>query len=344
MSLAYLHESRAEIRRLLVAGAKYAEGDFRLLRLAKELRKAGEKAPVFARAAALLERCASPQGEGDGKAEGEGEGKAEGDGQGESESAAQRLLDAGAFISAVLFTQADAGHIGDWEPWDAPGDALAREYFGEEFALTGPEWRTAPQGRLPGYREIAGHKELPGHKELSGHKEIAGYRELAPVITALTSKRAGRYNIIKEALESGLIFDYRLLPCIVTGLSDTYTDIPPMCIKALTGIGRPALPMLLSGLDLKGARKADLHRFVAIAAIAGKDGGALYRKAYLEGTVWIRAQAVGYMSGMDGMEDLIQAAAGDPSKEVREVAERLLARGRPFKAVGKALFGKKKGG
>ncbi|MCL1895772.1 MAG: hypothetical protein FWG03_04410, partial [Clostridiales bacterium] len=300
MSLAYLHESRAEIRRLLIAGAKYAKGDYRLQRLANELGKAGEKAPVFARAAALLEKCTSPEEE---------------DG-----SAAQSLLDAGAFITAVLFTQAAVGLEGEWEPFGAQEDILVKEAFGEGFALTGHAWHMTPQERQP------------------------GYRELDPVITALTTKRAGRYQTIKEALESGLLTDYRLLPCLVTGLSDTYTEIPPMCVKALANIGRPALPMLLDGLDLNGARKADLHRFEAIAAIAGKDGGALYRKAFLEGTVWMRARAVEYMGGIDGMEDLVQAAAGDPSKEVREVAERVLARGYPFKAIGAKLFGKKKGG
>jgi hypothetical protein len=54
--------------------------------------------------------------------------------------------------------------------------------------------------------------------------------------------------------------------------------------------------------------------------------------------------AVGCMGGLEGMDDLIQAAAQDPSKEVRDVAERLLARSRPFKAIGATLFGKKKGG
>ncbi|MCL1895110.1 MAG: hypothetical protein FWG03_01030 [Clostridiales bacterium] len=331
MSLAYLHESRAEIRRLLIAGAKYAEGDFRLLRLAKELGKAGEKAPAFARAAALLERCASPEGSGESAAQ---PLPAEGSGEG----AAQRLLDAGAFVSAVLFTQAATGLEGGWEPWDAPGDALAREYFGEGFALAGPGWRTAPQWSLPG------HKELPGHKGLPARKELPGYRELIPVVTALTARRAGRHQTIKEALESGLLLDYRLLPCLVGGLSDTYADIPPMCVKALTGIGRPALPMLLDGFDMKGAHREPQHRFAAIAGIAGKSGAALYRKAYLEGSAGIREMAVGYMYGLDGMEDLIQAAAQDPSKDVREAAERLLARGRPLKAIGAALFGRKKGG
>ena len=300
MSIAYMYESRAEIRRLLVAGAKYAKDDFRLKRLAKELGKAGGKSPVFARAAGLLEGCADPGGD--------------------SEGAAQRLLDAGAFVSAVLFTQAATGIEGEWEPWGEAGDALVREAFGEGFPLDGPEWRMAPQGRLP------------------------GYRELEPVVTALTTKRTGRYQTIKDALESGLLLDYRLLPHLVGALSDAYAEIPPLCVKALTGIGRPALPMLLDGLDLTGARREALHRLEAIAGIAGKSGGALYRRAYLEGTVWIRAMAVGCMGGLEGMDDLIQAAAQDPSKEVRDVAERLLARSRPFKAIGATLFGKKKGG
>jgi len=311
MSLANLYEARAEIRRLLIAGANFAKGDFRLERLAQELKKSGEKAPVFARAASLLEKCVEP-----------------GD---EAGDAADALLDAGSFISAVLSTQASVGFEGEWADDDeVSGLKLIEDAFGADFVKSMPV-APRPSSQLPSSQLPPGHLP-PGH--------LPGYRELSPVITALTVKSAGRFQILNTAAESGLLSDYRLAPYLIDDLGDSYTEIPPLIVQALVRIGAPALPILLADFSLDDDSRKNQYRFTAIAGIAGKRGHLLYRRVFLEGKAKLRVVAVENLGNIEGTEQLIRDAANDPNKEVREAAERFTAQN-PLQAVFGALFGRR---
>jgi hypothetical protein len=92
MSLALIQESAKEVRRLSIAGSNLAVGDFRLKKLVPPLEQAGAKVPVFAQVAKAINELVN--------------GK-------EAESAAN-LLSLSTLINAILYTQGQTGHEGDY--------------------------------------------------------------------------------------------------------------------------------------------------------------------------------------------------------------------------------------
>ena len=292
MSLALLHEGRSEIRRLLIAGANLAKGDYRLKRIHEELKKAGEKSPVFSRAATQLEGCVQCEGD-----------------------AAGLVLETGAFLSAVLYTQASIGHESAFCDHTDDAKALFAETFGTEYVAN-------------------------AFPDASPPDSVSGYRILYPVMQALTTKAGGRYEVIKEAAENGTLYDRRLLPLMLNGLGDSYSEIPAILIPVLSKCGRRTVLPLLASFDINDTGRLNKNRFSALAAIMGKRGVNLYQKVYMEGPVELRAQAVGSIGGISSMQTLILEAAKDPRKEVRDAAEAVIAKS-PFKAAFNRLFGKK---
>jgi hypothetical protein len=92
MSLALIQESAKEVRRLSIAGSNLAVGDFRLKKLVPPLEQAGAKVPVFAQVAKAINDLVN--------------GK-------EAESAAN-LLNLSTLLNAILYTQGQTGHEGDY--------------------------------------------------------------------------------------------------------------------------------------------------------------------------------------------------------------------------------------
>ena len=68
------------------------------------------------------------------------------------------------------------------------------------------------------------------------------YRLLNPLLVALTTKGGGRYEIIEQGIESGSIYDLRLLCALVNALEDSYAAIPPRIADVLKEIGSPWIP------------------------------------------------------------------------------------------------------
>ena len=90
MSIAVLTQVYQEARRLAVAGSVVAKGDFRLKKLLPPLDVAGQKAPVFAKVAESARAVID----------------------GPEEKSADHLLELTSLVTAVLYTQGEAGHPG----------------------------------------------------------------------------------------------------------------------------------------------------------------------------------------------------------------------------------------
>jgi hypothetical protein len=93
MSIAVLHEVYTETRRLSVAGSVVAPGDFRLKKLVEPLKKAGERAPIFAKVAEYVEGVVGSN----------------------EKNAAEKLLDLTSLVCSILFTQGTTGVEGKLE-------------------------------------------------------------------------------------------------------------------------------------------------------------------------------------------------------------------------------------
>lgn len=94
MSIALVHETQKEVRRLLIVGSELAASYFRLLRIMPNLKKAGERVPVFAKVAEAIEKAVDSE-------------------KGQS---AKRLLELASITNAVIYTQGEAGIQGNLEP------------------------------------------------------------------------------------------------------------------------------------------------------------------------------------------------------------------------------------
>ncbi len=93
MSIAVLNEVYTEARRLAIAGSVVAPGDFRLKKLVEPLKKAGTKAPVFAKVAESVEEVINST----------------------DKTSATSLLNLSSLVCSILFTQGATGAEGKLE-------------------------------------------------------------------------------------------------------------------------------------------------------------------------------------------------------------------------------------
>lgn len=93
MSIAVLNEVYSEVRRLAIAGSVVAPGDFRLKKLVEPLKKAGAKAPVFAKVAGSVEEVINST----------------------DATSATSLLNLSSLVCSILYTQGSTGVEGKLE-------------------------------------------------------------------------------------------------------------------------------------------------------------------------------------------------------------------------------------
>ncbi len=93
MSIAVLVQVHEEVRRLAIAGAAVAGGDFRLKKLVAPLEQAGAKAPIFARVAMATRAVV----------------------ESDEKAASQALLELASLVNAILYTQGETGIDGEFE-------------------------------------------------------------------------------------------------------------------------------------------------------------------------------------------------------------------------------------
>jgi len=92
MSLALIHESAKEVRRLAIAGSPLAVGDFRIKKLIAPLEQAGANVPVFAQVAKAISELTN----------------------GTEAESAPRLLVLSTLVNAILYTQGQTSAAGDF--------------------------------------------------------------------------------------------------------------------------------------------------------------------------------------------------------------------------------------
>lgn len=94
MSMAILNQVQEEVRRIAIAGAAVAGGDFRLKKLVPALEQAGTKAPVFARVAQAAQAVVDSN----------------------EKTASVAVLDLASLVNAILYTQGETGAAGELTP------------------------------------------------------------------------------------------------------------------------------------------------------------------------------------------------------------------------------------
>lgn len=269
MSIALLIETQNEVRRLLIAGSELSSGDFRLKKLMRQMMKAGENAPIFARVADTMGKVIEPEGE----------------------KSSEKLLELATIINAVLYTQGQTGMDGEIKEADPAG------------------------------------LDLP---------TSISFRCLQPVIEALTSKGAGRLEIIKEAYKEGLFKDLRLVSPLIYALNDNYSDIAEVVMEIIIEYGAAIIPVLKSDFDFKGG-KGYARRVDIISRLAGRNEKEFILKALEEGIDEVKVSAVKALKDFPEYESLLLELSKDRKKEIREASLLSLA-GLSSEAAVKRLF------
>ncbi len=158
--------------------------------------------------------------------------------------------------------------------------------------------------------------------------EQASLRTLRPVMEALRSTGAGRWEVITEAFEGGVFKDLRLLPAAVDGLSDAYAELADFVAdRILPTYGRHVLPLVQSRLTLKGDR-VDARRLRVIGHVCGQAAWDTYFDALENGSAAVRIAAIRCLAPYDEAVPLLTEQTKARNGEVRAAAlEALGSRG-----------------
>ncbi|OAS17800.1 HEAT repeat domain-containing protein [Paenibacillus oryzisoli] len=167
------------------------------------------------------------------------------------------------------------------------------------------------------------------------------YRKLHPLIDALTQKGQGRMEQLRQGYEDGLFHDFRVLPAAVSGLDDSYAEIPDYLQRTvLPSLGMEALPALRQQLKLDGG-KGDARRLELIHDLLKQSAEDLLLQAATQGSTEVRSTAIELLGNYPEHEDFILEQADDKKKEIRRAALHALSRlgteqaiARLYKALG----------
>jgi hypothetical protein len=150
-------------------------------------------------------------------------------------------------------------------------------------------------------------------------------RLLKPLVQALTSTGSGRFEIVKSAVERGAFNDLRLIDPAVQALGDVYPELAELVAeKILPGYGPGIVPLLKSGLDLKG-KKSDARRLQIMHQLDPDGTLALCKTALEDGSPEVKAAAIACLGKHEDCLPLVLEQGNAKSKILRAAALEALA-------------------
>ncbi|MEK4237734.1 MULTISPECIES: HEAT repeat domain-containing protein [unclassified Paenibacillus] len=152
------------------------------------------------------------------------------------------------------------------------------------------------------------------------------YRKLSAVQTALKTRGGGRYEIIKEAFETGLFQDLRMIHPALAALQDPYVEIAELVMKQiLPAYGPQIIPILIDQFDPAGGI-VETRKLYVIAVLGGDSVQDLIYQAADSGSEDVRAMAISLLAGQGQYEIELLAWSTDKKKKIREAAYNALAK------------------
>ncbi|MGE7613418.1 HEAT repeat domain-containing protein [Paenibacillus sp. NPDC101420] len=159
------------------------------------------------------------------------------------------------------------------------------------------------------------------------------YRKLSAVQTALKTRGGGRYEIIKEAFETGLFQDLRMIHPALAALQDPYVEIAELVMKQiLPAYGPQIIPILIDQFDPAGGI-VETRKLYVIAVLGGDSVKDLIYQAADSGSEDVRAMAISLLAGQGQYEIELLAWSTDKKKKIREAAYNALAKSDSVNAV-----------
>jgi len=168
-------------------------------------------------------------------------------------------------------------------------------------------------------------------------------RVLKPLIEALTSSGAGRFEMIKTACDQGVLNDLRLIDPAIQALGDNYPELADLIAeKVLPSYGPGIVPRLRAALDLKG-KKADARKLKLLHQLDPGGTLELCKMAIEDGSPEVKASAVSCLGKHEDCLPLVLEQSNSRNKIVRAAAlEALAEHDRPeiTKLFGELIKGK----
>jgi hypothetical protein len=150
-------------------------------------------------------------------------------------------------------------------------------------------------------------------------------RVLKPLIEALTSSGAGRFETIKSAIERGAFNDLRLIDPAICALGDNYPELADLVAeKILPGYGPGIVPRLKSTFEIRG-KKSDARKLEVMHRLDGAGTLELCRKALEDGSVEVKVAAIGCLGQHEDCLPLVFEQANAKNKQLRAAALEALA-------------------
>ncbi len=150
-------------------------------------------------------------------------------------------------------------------------------------------------------------------------------RVLKPLVEALTTTGAGRFELVKSAVGRGVFDDLRLVDPAIRALDDIYPELADLVAeKILPAYGPGIVPLLRQKLDLKG-KKSDGRRLRILHQIDPAGTIELCKTALDEGSPDVKVSAIACLGKHEDCIPLVMEHANSKNKAVRAAALEALA-------------------
>jgi hypothetical protein len=150
-------------------------------------------------------------------------------------------------------------------------------------------------------------------------------RVLKPLVQALTSSGAGRFEIIKSAVERGAMNDLRLIDPAIQALGDNYPELADLIAeKILPAYGPGIVPRLKANFDLKGKRH-DARKLTVMHQLDPEGTKELCKNALDDGSPDVKAAAIACLGQHEDCLPLVMEQANSKNKQLRSAALQALS-------------------
>jgi HEAT repeats len=150
-------------------------------------------------------------------------------------------------------------------------------------------------------------------------------RVLKPLVNALTTAGAGRFEIIKDACARNAFNDLRLIDPAIYALGDSYSELSDLVAeKILPGYGPGIVPRLKTGFDFKG-KKHDARKLAVMHRLDPNGTLELCKTAVDDGAPEVKAAAIICLGQHEDCLSLVLEQANSKNKMHRAAALEALA-------------------
>ena len=158
--------------------------------------------------------------------------------------------------------------------------------------------------------------------------ERNSYKMLEPVMTALTTRGSGRYEVLMNArkLTPEIFMDYRIFPKYIQGLGDSYSELATQINQWMKEDGKVMVAPLKRDFDPKGGAEM-LSRLDVIADVAKGEENDFYLSIInAEASKNIRTRAIEALRYQKENKELLLEIAENGDKASKEAALKALSR------------------